>query len=377
MTDILGSRFTMWEQYILASGVVELVQRQIKSEISPPTYSTAAWIPPLLGLLQLGEENRWGFSRAAGVFAIQVFSCIEDFSPTILPILTSTLRHTHPLQCRKTALRIFHQFHFGLLSSQMESISSEDRASLLQAVGDPFQDTEEEHAIEHKYNPMSVAIILIEFASSDLWRNHLRHSNFVTCEEVTSTETGRQSVYEYMLLRTELWPFLHTPMKIISAIERLEVLQCPNTLGAVFASVWGFAAFDRPSVDLDGWRVVRQKTLAFYKTHRIGQLKVLPLEIAANTVTNLYHSGRPCRVEGVRLPIRIRQWWGLGEDWRGIARLAQVFQWMSFYQLFGCSPTEWDEMFADHSERVDEGVDVSVGRSRVPAQFVDCACDYP
>ena len=360
---------------------MELVQRQIGSEIIKPTYNTSTdWIPPLLGLLQLGEELHWELPRTPGVFALQILSRVEDFSPTILPILTSTLQPTHPLRCRKTALRAFHRFGFGLLSSQMESIPIEDRVNLLQAVGDPFQstpDTEEQHVFEDEYNPMDVAIILVKFTSLDLWRNLLRRSNFASCEEVTSTEEGRQSVCESMYLTTELWPLLRTPAKIISVIERLEALRCPNTAGAVFTSVWGFAALDGPPVDLDGWRLVRQRTLAFYKTHRRGQMKVLPLKIAWGTLSNLDELDRLCRVEGVRLPVRIMKRWDPIRDWHRDARLVQVCQRMMFYQLFGCGPTTWEEMLAERSERVGERVDVSVGQSGVPAQFVEWECDYP
>ena len=383
VTDIISSRYTMDHKCALASSVMTLVWRQIGSDVIQSMYNVSnAWLPPLLGFLQLGEETHWAQPRI-GVYALQILSRVKDFSPTILPILTSTLQPTHPLHCRGIALRTFHRFGFGLLSSQMESISSEDRASLLRAVGIPFQftpDTEEQlHTFEDKYNPLSVAAILIWLASSDLWQNHLRRSNFVSCEEITSTEEGRQSVYELMHLTTELWPFLRTPIKIISVIECLEVFQCPNTAGAVLTSVWGFAALDGPSVNLDGWRLVRQKTLALYKTRRIGQLNVLPLQITLTTLSKLHRTARPCRVEGIRSLVRIaepRQWWDyMGGYYR--VQLAQVCQRITFYQLFGCSPTEWDETFADHSERVDKGVDVSVGQSGVPAQFVDCACDYP
>ena len=54
--------------------------------------------------------------------------------------------------------------------------------------------------------------ILIEFASSDLWRGHLRRSNFTTYEAMTSTEDGRRTALVRMLdMANRFWPkFLYT-----------------------------------------------------------------------------------------------------------------------------------------------------------------------
>lgn len=41
--------------------------------------------------------------------------------------------------------------------------------------------------------PMKAVIVPSEFASSDLCRNHLCHSNFASCEGITPAEEGRKA----------------------------------------------------------------------------------------------------------------------------------------------------------------------------------------
>ena len=392
MTDILGSRYAVWQRYMVAGSVVELAWGQIRRVVLSPAYNVeTTWLPPLLGYLRLGEEFGWGGSPTPpAVFALRILSHCkgsDDFGPTILPILASTLRPTHPIRSRKTALKAFCQFGFGWLSTQMESVSSADRVSLLHAVGDPFQSTpdavlqDKRHAFEDEYNPMSVAAVLIEFASSDLWRDHLRHSNFISCEEIISTAEGRKSAFKYLQFTTQPWPFLRTPTKIISAIERLEALRCPNTVEVVLTCVWALRGVDGPSVDLDGWRLIRQKTLAFYQKHGLGRLKVLSQHIMATTVFRLHGWDPICRAEGVRLPVRIAKGarrLGVMEDRFSDLPLAQVCQLTMLYQLFGRNPATW-EMFVAETEGVDEGVGVAAGSGQpgVPPRFVDWVCDYP
>ena len=389
ITDVLGSGYSGWDQYTVAEKVVYLAWEQIKRVVMSPTHNVdAAWLPPLFGFLRLGEGFRWRRNQTAGAIALRVLSRgegIYQLGLTILPILTSTLQPTHPLRSREVALKVFRQFGPGWFSSQMQSVASVDRASLLHAVGDPFQyapDTmlpDKQHTFD-AYDPMGVAAILIEFASSDLWRDYLHRSNFVTCEEVISTAEGRKSAFRCLQHTTEPWLFLGTPSKVISAIERLETLRCPNTVEAVLACVWAPGGVDRSSVDLDGWKLIQQKTLAFYQTHGIGRLKGLSQFITANHASRPHGRNLPRRVEGVRLPVRIAKEmrkWGCMEDWYSDMGLAQVCQRKLLYQLFGCNPTTWEEMLAADSEGADEGVDLPVGQCGVPARFVDWSCDYP
>ena len=395
MTDILGSRYGVLGRSTMAGEVVGLFWEQIPPVILSPAYRVdPIWFPLLFGFLQLGEEIHWNSPAVVhrGVFALQICSRgrgSDDLGPTILPILASALQPTHRLQSRKTALKTFRRFGFGWFSSQMEGVSSVDRAGLLHAVGDPFQSIpdsilqDERRVFEDEFNPMSVAAILMEFASSDLWRDHLRSSNFVSCEELISTAEGRRSAFIYLRDTTEPWPFLRTPAKIVSAIDRLESLLCPNTAEAVLAFLWASRGVDGPLVDLDGWRLIRQKTLAFYQTHGIGRLKVLSQHIMAKTRLEPHHWNRLCRVEGVRLPIRVAEGVRVRADGTGSAwwdfPLIQMCRLKILYQLYGCTnPTMWEEMLASGLERVDSEVaNVSVGRSGVPTRFVDWASDYP
>jgi len=381
ITDILNSPYKPEEQYWMAGRVVELAWTQIKL-----CDVKTAWIPPLLGFLQLSENfYSTKHQSAPGTLALRILSASSGYDgsgPATLPVLTSMLLPTHPLSSRRIALKVLCQFISGWLR-EMGSVSSKDRAKLLQAVGDPFQSVpeishrDEKPALANRYEPMKVAIVLIEFASWDLWQDHLHHSNFATCEEVTATVGGKKSASYYMRLVGDwTWPqFLCSPTKIIVAIERLEELQCPNTAEVVYIWAWTSGVVD--AVDHDAWRLIGRKTLAFYQTHGTERLKTLSRHIMDAVTFRVHHRGPRCRVEGVRLPVRIAE--GVRtldlEGYPTDLPLAQVCQLRRLYQLFGCDPTVWEEVVA--VEREGEGVDVSPGRSPNPVHLTDFGCDYP
>ena len=99
-----------------------------------------------------------------------------------------------------------------------------------------------------------------------------------------------------------------------------------------------------------------------------------------NPLFYLHYPDPRHRVEGVRLLVRIANKPRVLDYTEGMAsdvRLLKVCQRKMLYQLFGCNPTTWEEMLATGSEEAGEAADESVGRSGVPAQFVDWSCDYP
>jgi hypothetical protein len=267
-------------------------------------------------------------------------------------------------------------------SSQMKGVPDIDRIRLLQAVGDPFQSTpdllpsDEQYALPDKYKPMTVAVILIGFTSSGLWRHHLRRSNFTSCEEVTSTVEGKKSAFAHIFAVGWSWRQLFcTPAKIIAAIERLEELQCPNTAEVVL--MWAWTSGVVGVVDHDAWGLIGRKTLAFYRTHGMGRLKSLSQHIVNDTVHASYWE-RQCRVKGTRLPVRIAglvRRLNVGEGFFTDLPLARVCRLRRLYQLFGCDPAMWGEVVG--VERIGEEMDVSLGQSLNPMYSIDCACDYP
>ena len=380
ITDILNSPYKAEEQYWMAGKVVELAWSQIKL-----CDVKTAWIPPLLGFLQLSENfYSTEHQSAPGTLALRILSASSGYKgsgPATLPILTSMLLPTHPLSSRRIALKVLCQFISGWLP-EMGGVSSNDRAKLLQAVSDPFQSVPEiplqdEEPFANVYEPMKVAIVLIDFASLDLWRDHLHRSNFATCEEVTATVGGKKSASYYMRLVGDwTWPeFLCSPAKIIAAIERLEELQCPNTAEVVYIWAWTSGVVD--AVDHEAWRLIGRKTLAFYQTHGMGRLKTLSRHIMDAVTFRVRHRSHRCRVEGVRLPVRIAE--GVRTlDFEGYPTdlpLTQACRLRRLYQLFGCDPTTWEEVVA--VERAGEGVDVSLGRSPNLVHFTNFGCDYP
>jgi len=397
ITKILNSGYPDHVQYRIAAMVVQLIGKEIDAR--PPNYFYPSWIPPLLGFLSLGEKFYTGRDPPyAGFTAFQILlrrRVDTDFGPTdygatLLPILTSTLLPTHPLQSRSLSLMAFHRFMPWWFSQQIETVSNQNLNKLLQAVGDPFKFTD--LPLEYgkprgvaKYKPMLAAVILLEFASSDLWRDHLSSPNFTSFDELVSTDEGRTAALRCMLdTTTHTWPtFLRTPAKITAAIRRLEELQCLSTAEVVV--LWAWTAGVVNVADRGAWKLIEWDTLEFYQAHGIERLAALKRHlICANRIVEAEHlefllqgvnyKGSPCRVERVRRPVTITE--EVEEKYLVDLRVAQVCRLRRLYHLFGYDSVTWEEAVA--VKEMGGEMDVTSGRSVIiPVQFMDCACDYP
>ena len=140
----------------------------------------------------------------------------------------------------------------------MENVSSKDLDGLFQAIADPFQFPHlpiqnGKPAYPTDYDPTIVIAVLIEFASSGLWQNHLCHSNFTSFEEMVSTSDGKRITLGCMIrMETEtLLEFLCTAMKSTVAIRCFEELQCSNTVEIVIMWAWIVGVVNL--VDHNGW----------------------------------------------------------------------------------------------------------------------------
>jgi len=267
ITAILDSDYPEDEQYRMASHAVRLLGKQFDPG-DPVTISVVnhTWVTPLVRFLSLCEKFHATDSPPhPGIIALRILSTgpgSAHFDVAILPILTRTLLPTHPLQSRDLALKIFHIFRSGWLSLQMQTISDENIENLLQAVGDPFQLTPDlppqdgSPAGTADYNPMMAAAVLIEFASSDRWKQHLRDSNFTSCEEIVSTEEGIDALKQVLDAVADEWlGFTRDSAKITATIGRLRELQCLNTVEVVIT--WAQAAGVGSPEDHETWRSIR------------------------------------------------------------------------------------------------------------------------
>jgi len=403
ITEILNSKYEEYRRYQMASKIMELLGKHFYyGDPDDIVRVQGSWIAPLLGFLSLSEEfHPMEPPPYPGMMALYILSSNRisaDFAVAILPALSSTLLPTHPLRSRSLALKVFHRLMPGWLSSQMESAFYKDLDKLLQAVGDPFRSTPGPHPRDRVstrmlyHEPMDSVVVLIEFASSDLWRNHLRRSNFTSCEGVLSTEEGRSTALDYMLsAATYTWPaFLQTPAKIIAAIRRLEALQCLNTAEVIIMWAWTTGVLN--AADHDGWKLVGDDTFRFYQTHGLGRLTVLKRHITDTTMEDnhlqflmTHYKGSSCRTGSVkRLIPSTRSWKEPTPTDRADLRVSQVCQLRRLCHLFSHDLATWKEAVAVEmalvdavvSEEVDE-VDVSPGRPITPAPSTDWACDYP
>ena len=174
-----------------------------------------------------------------------------------------TLPPTNPLQSRGVALKIFNIIGPSLFSpwlkttsddfikSVVETISDKGFESLMEAVGDPFQPATDGDSVG---TAMQAAAILIESASSNRWKKHLRRSNLTSCEEIASKEDSedRRALLK-MLKESAFWLNPDRTLgNIPTAIGRLRELQCPNIVELVIT--WAMAAGAGSSTDLQIWR---------------------------------------------------------------------------------------------------------------------------
>ena len=388
--DILSSSFSERSRYRMASKVVELLGHLFfpkkDGNISPSALLVKpTWIPPLLSFLSLSEKFYAVESPPyAGSIALRILPAAHipaDSGAIILPILSSTLLPTHPLQLRSLALKVFNKSSLGWFSSQMEDVPVGDLKNLLRALGDPFlltRDTsllERTPPLEVDHETLSAVVILIEFASSNLWRNHLHSSNFTTCEEFLSTEEGKRTAIRRMHKNASLfWPEFHlTAAKVVAAIGRLEELHCLKTAEVVIMWAWTICVFD--AEDHDAWGLIERTTRSFYKTHGVGLLEALRRHVTDKTIGDVYadafrrrHKRFLCRAVGAR---RSAPPGSLDRD--AYFGISQVCQLKRLYCLFWYDPTSREVVVA--------GGEVDKGRNLpsavAPVLFVDWACDYP
>jgi len=379
ITEILNSRYSEPTRCKMASVVVQLMEKYLHFMVAggfhlEPTQKTA-----LLGFLSLCKKFPESTSYPV-LIVLRILSANPEganISATALPILAPTLLPTHHLQARSLALEAFCRIASGWFSPRMKNVSNEDRDKLLQAVGDPSQfnphipPQDGQPAFTTFYEPMTAAVVLIAFASSELWRDHLRQSNFASCEELLSTGEGKRTALERMLdLATH--SLLHTPVEITMAIRRLEELQCLNTAEVVILWAWTTGFVD--PVDHDAWKLTEADTLRFYRTHGMARLLSLKRHITDTTTEQDHllilmkrYQRSPCRVKSVqhriaRQHIKPKFWDPInrmdpvGQTDLKDLRISRACQLKRLYHLFGCNPTTWREVVV--AEEVDGETDL-------------------
>ena len=414
IADILSSTFSEKGRYRMANAVVLFLggysfldQRQNLRIRGLPAVAPEC-ISPLLDFLSLSEKFYATESPPyAGSIALRMISAtyviadrcefdpeaipqreifpdpadLERTKTAVIPILSSTLLPTHPLQSRSLALNVLHTSLLQLILSERVAVTAEDFKSLLQALGDPFLFTRDPPLLDRRadpfkpdYEPADTAVLLIELASSELWQNHLDSSNFTTCEEFLSTE-GKRTVAEHML-KSPLPPWLKPlcrATKVAAAIRRLEELQCLNTAEVVIMWAWTVGPFYPEDHDR---RLIERMTFSFYQTHGTVRLKALERHITnpSTGVAILGFIQREYREPGLPRKFSVRKLplpdGASVEEW---LRTSQVCQLKRLYRLFGCDPTTGEEMVA--GEEVHK--EMNLLSAVAPISSVDWACDYP
>ena len=384
IADLLNSGYPKDDCYQMACEVVQLLGKWFDS--TPFSVARNHWIPVLSSFLLLCEQFYSAESPPhPGHIALRILSDgprRDSFCETVLPVLISTLQPTHPLQSRSLALGIFEQFTDKWFNLQKGYTLSKDLNELLQAVGDPFQ-FQDPHlqdgnpVVMAEYKPMMTAVLLIEFASLDLGKNYLCNSNFTSCEEIMSTKEGKEAALRCMFnISTHSWSeLLHTPAKMITAIRRLEELQCLNVAEVVILWAWTTGIVN--PTDHDTWESIGHITLSFYQNHGIGRLTTLSQHIADTAMAAMHteflikHYGNTsCQVQ--QLPILAAQ----SADYDDLC-ISKACQLRRLYHLFNCDAAKWGEMVMGEGVGGKGGVGISSGWPVMPDQFTGWVCDYP
>ena len=389
VAEILNSGYEERQRVWLASKVVELLGKHFLRR-DPFSFLVVqpSCIPPLSGFLSLSEKL--DTERSSGFIALRILATVPGFigfSTTILPVLTSALLPTHPLQARHLALNIFLRFASDWFYPQMGNVPIDDLNKLVQAVGDPFQfpdlPLQDGKPVDlPNYNPMVAIAILIEFASSDLWGNHLRRSNLTSFEEMVSTWDGKRTALGDMsgIAIHPLPEFLCTATKLATAVRRLEALQCPNIAEVIIMWAWTVGAVN--PVDHDTWQLIGRDTLRFYQTYGMEHIIALKRHVtdaamnpwAFRFFVERYRGSRSELGSFIELPVLELLPETVSKD-LACLHLSQACQLRRLYLLFGYDPVTWKEAVAVLDG--EKEISVPSGRSVTPVPFVDWACDYP
>ena len=403
LRQILDSGYPEGMQYSMASSVVVFFGKKLDSPLSERhirVHSTA--LRPLSDFLLLSEklypaECPLNGPPYPGVMALRMLSIgvggrhadpmlRPTLTPAILQTLASALLPTHPLRSRRLALQLFQGTGTGWFSTQAEAFSNAERAELLGAVGDPFRFTPDPPLQDGQpqattfYEPIGSAALLVEFAGSESWRVHLFPSNFASCEEVLSTEKGRDRFFREASGRgTSLR--MRSVDKLASALRRLEEMECWNTAEVVVMWAWTDGFVD--ATDHDAWRIIGHETLKFYRIRGMDRLGSLSRYIKRHfAYGSMVSRNTSCQVAGVRRPVHLRVGregasGGSGVGMRGIYRVCQLRR---LCQLFGLDPTAWRETMAagKSDKKLSGGSNLEGEGEPMPhVQFLYSACDYP
>ena len=230
----------------MATQVMQLLECYFRSEGPESLNVHPTWITPLVRFLSLyggfHTEDSLSTARYIILRILSTFPAPPDFNATILPLLILALSPTHPLQLRHPALQfILGSMHQWLIT---EDVPDTDLNDLLTAVGDPFESTLElDDGLSigaTRYDPMMIVATLIGFALSDQWCGHVHSTNFITCEDMVSTEEGNIAFRHALDMTSPAWPvFLLRSKNLDRALARLKGLGCPETAQALDAWVSG------------------------------------------------------------------------------------------------------------------------------------------
>lgn len=399
---ILGSTRPDRDKYLLAGDAVTLLASGRRDNPEPPeslNQVQPAELPLLLDFLLLSEKYYLSYDPPyPGTIALRLLSLsysigCGDLNQRLVSVLTSTLSETHPLLSRLLALKLFQEHGSEWLSLSMERFAEKGRAKLLKELGDPFHfpstspssDAENLPMVQVTYEPMDTAVLLIEFASSGLWGDHLRPQNFSSCEEIVSTAWGRHLASNCMLNKKTYFGGepLETPARLVAAIECLEKLQCWNIAEVVILYAWTSGVMG--PANRDAWRLIGRETQKFYHLRGKGRLGTLARGIKARYMHKELGGDVSCRVGGVQRPIRLatgsREKGSRAKVWPDARHIHRACQLKRLYQFLGYDHTTVDEVVATARAADDvlsgSGSETQHRRVITPTKALYLACDYP
>ena len=376
MEGIICSDYHTDERYDSAKLVMRLLEKPEGLPILPPSFNTYA--PTLLRFLGLCEDRhrnehpfaptpefRMPSQPGLEIFALQILrsgsreeDTLSDLAPMFVSMLTRVLGPGDRLQSRALGLELF----AGLWRCwpslpPCEGITAEMCALLVHAIGDPlelsetqveaFASTNEQERRGDGIGRHNTLGILLGFAISDAWRDHLRPPNFASCAGIITREGDRREVLNALARSAKIVTgSAETRVKSAMVIKGLDRLKGMGNYGAVqlmLLHIW--SSNEYVSFDEESWKLLERETHEYFHTHGMEDLEGFAAHIregGSSRTTVATNTFRFRGADGVQRRVRTKDWgersWVLGwggrvSDFFGMCRVKGL------YQVVGWDPT--------------------------------------
>ena len=281
---------------------------------------------------------------------------LTDLAPMLISVLTRILRPDDRLRARALGLGLFARLCRCRPSLPIsDGITPQVCARLMDAIGDPLQQSETPVDPLTLTNTLSLferygdgidqynnVGILLGLTMSDVWRDHLRPSNFASCAEIMSRELARRQVLDTISriakIVTDSTEGQDRSAMLVKALDRLKGLGNPGAVQFMLLHIWssnGMYLFKEET-----WKWLKTETLELFYTHGTEYLDAFAMHIRNGfcpgaTVTTTAFKFRGA--DSAQCRVRVRDWGGMLET-PGLEKVQAMCIVRGLYQAVGWDP---------------------------------------